>query len=193
MSLSHVIASGYISYWHYFFTDWWTYVGIVLTIGLFWLANTVFYDDFWGPNLFTCFLGVVSIGSIFGIAAYNQSCAQGEWQTNIAYPYISSLPTQHRDVVYLKVQDTSETTGGGGLFTFYVSSHDITHVLVLYKDNGTVQKLDVTAKLAMELSSGELPYITYQQLPQDLGNNVNAGMYNIVIHLPKNYKFDTIK
>lgn len=193
MTLHHVISLGHISYWHILFTTWWTYVGLVLSIISLWIFGIVSDDFRLGPSFISMFAFFIFATSTFAVPGSIKQSRVDTWTHHAAYPYINSLPVQHHDIVYIKVQDTSETTGAGGLFTFSISSHDITHVLVLYRDNGQIKKMDMQAKMSMKLGQNDTPYITFQQLRHNLGNGINAGLYNPTVYLPKNYKFSTIQ
>ena len=45
----------------------------------------------------------------------------------------------------------------------------------------------------MELTENETPFIEFQNLKEDLGHDLNAGIYNPQIFLPESYPFTEIK
>lgn len=189
MTLAHVLASGQIGYWHYFWSSWWTYAAIPIVILLIWLTD-------WLSEMWMIFLECMSILAVIvacvsplAIAGIKQQSAIDNWTNNVAYPYIESLPIQHHPIVYLKVEVTTQVIGN----RYDISSWDATHILAFYRNGDTVQKEDIMADLTMQLSNTSQPYITYRDLPIDLGNGVNSGIYDAIVHLPKDYNFEGVK
>ncbi|MBP1308973.1 hypothetical protein JOD82_001993 [Paenibacillus sp. 1182] len=118
------------------------------------------------------------------------------WKKEIAMPYIHSLPVKKSEVIYIKI-DPELGTDVMNIDPFYnlTNSKEVrrTPVVVSFKEEGEVTTTTDWLTTSMELSDGEKPYIEYQRLDRDLGHDVNAGIYNAKIHLPKSYTFTDIK
>ncbi|ADO59735.1 hypothetical protein [Paenibacillus polymyxa] len=118
------------------------------------------------------------------------------WKKEIAMPYIHSLPVKKSEVIYIKI-DPELGTDVKNSDPFYnlTYSKEVrrTPVVVSFKEGGEVTTTTDWVTTSMELSDGEKPFIEYQRLDSDLGHDVNAGIYNAKIHLPKSYTFTDIK
>ncbi|ALS09900.1 hypothetical protein ABE82_26130 (plasmid) [Paenibacillus peoriae] len=119
-----------------------------------------------------------------------------EWRSTYAKPYIESLPKEKKEIVFIKIDP--ELGAQVSINKFWlsgytkVSSEERTPVTVSFKDNGIKTRTD-WYETHMELTKEEKPFIEFQRLTKNLGNKVNAGLYNVKIYIPESYKFNDIK
>lgn len=120
----------------------------------------------------------------------------GEWLSD-SHDFLEGVPTERYEVLYIKIDpEMSSKTSG----VFFLGVGDIrtkieraTPVTVAYKDKDEVAMKTFWSSTNMQLGEDESPYLTFQDLPEDLGHGIEAGWYNPVIHLPSNYQFTDIK
>jgi hypothetical protein len=115
-----------------------------------------------------------------------------EWRI-VANQYISSLPQEKREVVYIKIDP--ELGNNIRMWSSDASSAEIkrTPITASFKDGDHIVTETQWFETTMELTDEEKPYIEYQRLINNLGYGINAGIYNAKIHLPKSYSFTEIK
>lgn len=123
----------------------------------------------------------------------NRQIAIEKWKEQIVRPYIETLPKIHKEIIYIKITPEKDSFRKNEYFgeSRYTSNSSIerTPLTVAYKDNGIVTSTDFY-EIHAELSDHEKPYIEFQRLIQDLGNNVNSGKYNMKIYIPKSFKLN---
>lgn len=107
-----------------------------------------------------------------------------EFKTEIAYPYIESLPDNRSDIISIeKKENTSKT------FSIF-STSDSEYgelVAVKFKDRKGFTN-NLTGEVKIVNTDEKQPYLTYKRVPKDLGAHVNEGYYNVVIHMSKPQK-----
>lgn len=119
-----------------------------------------------------------------------------EWRSTYAKTYVESLPKEKKEIVFIKINPELGTQVN--INNFWTSGYTIkssverTPVTVSFKDNGIKTRTD-WYETHMELTKEEKPFIEFQRLTKDLGNKVNAGLYNVKIYIPESYKFNDIK
>lgn len=183
-------------------TTWIWVVGLIAVAILFliiaFLADaeqllSVSFALFVASTALILWYGVVMTGSK-EIELYNKDIQN--WKEEVALPYIQSLEKEQKEIVYIKIDPemSSKTNGFMFLGSGYVDSVNTekTPVVVSYKDNGIVTRTD-WVPTRMELTENETPFIEFQNLKEDLGHDLNAGIYNPQIFLPESYTFTEIK
>lgn len=114
-----------------------------------------------------------------------------------SHELIENLPTETYEIVYIKIDpemtDNSEGVFFLGIGAIHTKTNKATPVSIAYKINGEVFIKTFWSDTNMRLGEDERPYLTFQDLPEDLGHGIEAGWYNPVIHLPSNYQFTDIK
>lgn len=115
------------------------------------------------------------------------------WKEEYALPYISSLPIEQREIIYIKIDPEIKTTTSGSLLYINSTHKELTPITVSYKSNGEIYTVTNWVSTKMNLSDDEKPYVEYRYLDQKLGNGVNEGTYDLTIHLPESYTFTDIK
>jgi hypothetical protein len=115
-----------------------------------------------------------------------------EWSV-IANLYVSSLPKEKKEVVYIKIDP--ELGDNVSLWSSNIDSSEIkrTPITASFIDGDQIVTETQWFETTMELTDEEKPYIEYQALTKDLGHGINAGIYNAKIHLPRSYRFGEIK
>ena len=101
---------------------------------------------------------------------------------NYVTPYVESLPIVKSDIT--KIELLGEADG-----EMYDASHEGIRVKVFYLDE-TVKSYEGVARVQMSLDKDETEYVEYQMIEQDLGNGVEMGILNPVIHLKSDHQFD---
>lgn len=115
-----------------------------------------------------------------------------KWREEVAMPYIESLPKEKREIVFIKIDPELARSSYGGRYS-HAQTIELTPLTVSYVDNDTVVTRTEWYQTSMKLTDETNPFIEFQQLEQDLGHDVNKGVYNAVVYLPKSYKFTEIK
>jgi len=178
---------------------------LILSIGIWYFIAQSWrdFDDFKAvfPGIFV--LALVFFCHAFGTANEQTERVQNniaKWKKDYAIPYINTLPTERREVVFVKIEATStqELKDHGG----YLRSQEVnrTPLTVSYKDNGGVVTKTDWYNANMGLIADDKPYIEYVNLPEPLGVRDDgkkaefwAGQYNYMVYLPMNYQFTDIK
>ncbi len=178
-----------------------------------------------------CISSVVSIVlSFIRLDAYDtarrQEVAQAQaqieqWRSEVALPFLKTLPLHKQPLIYLKIDPEIETTVSGdfsfGTGTIESESQLLTPMVMSYKDNGKIVTHTERLPSEMDLAATDQPYVSYRTLPQPLGVvdidqrrkklcyglfcSVNsrttaeyeARNFDYTVHLPSNYTFTEIK
>lgn len=163
---------------------------VVLLLGLFLLSV-------W-DGLLVIVLFAIMVVNVFHNAhldnekrnAYDQSV--DVWKSEQAMPYIESLQKEKREIVFIKIDPEMSSSIRDGRYS-YKQTKQLTPLTVSYvEDDSVVTKTD-WYQTSMKLTNESSPYIEFQNLTEDLGHDVNKGVYNAVVYLPKSYKFTEIK
>lgn len=155
-------------------------------------------DDF-SYILFSCFYGILFLISVTVVFAYmgvvNSERVDAEvddWKRTDVVELFDKLPTSRGEVVYLKLDP--ELAVSDDRLGNVKDTIELTPLVISYKDDdGKVFTITEWVDAKMALSDSEDAYIEYKKLEKNLGNDVNAGVYDIVVYLPKDYKFTEIK
>ncbi|ALS22101.1 hypothetical protein [Paenibacillus naphthalenovorans] len=199
MTIDQVIELGKINYDSSVFSldywIWWVIIILLLIIELsIWLFDSFLDNEevkgkciLLSVIVFMCLLGWN------GLADMNKEEELIEkWKSEVAYPYISKLPEEKREVVYIKIDpELSHKKTGGWLYT-YSTEVQRTPLTISFKGNG-VETYTNWYETHMELSHEQRPYVTFKRLERDLGHNVNKGLYDVKVYLPDSYQFIEIK
>ncbi|MFF2532335.1 hypothetical protein ACFVS2_25835 [Brevibacillus sp. NPDC058079] len=114
------------------------------------------------------------------------------WKKTVVKPYIDSLPKEKKDIVFIKIESQLATESGGNRWYIDSSEVKLTPLTVSFKDED-ITTLTSWYNASMKLTNEEKPYIEYQKVPRYLGHGVDAGYYNVKVHLPETYTFTEIK
>lgn len=171
----------------------------------FWLVATVIILmsilsswDFIIEGVFVTMLAtaVLFVIAIIFFAEDEPNPEYDKW-VNDAHEFIESLPTEEYEIVYIKIDPEMASKTSGSFFlgsgTVHTSIERSTPVSIAYKDGEEILIKTLWADTSMSLSEDETPYVTFKNLSEDLGHKIEAGWYNPVVHLPKNYQFTDIK
>lgn len=188
-----------VNFWSSF--AWWQYIlyiGLFLTLSIIclWIAENFEMLGVW--SLVLVFIGMVVVlpmknayTKYIPIKEKNEQEIE-EYKTQYGTPYINSLPVTKGEIFFIKIDTETKVTGDIILGTGTVRSELLTTMTISYKldGKGITETVEITPDF--DLSNGETPYVTYQELTKDLPH-YPSGKYNYVIHLPENYSFTDIK
>jgi hypothetical protein len=172
-----------------FVFPWWYYVVSVILLLLFIAQN----DESFGITLMIMFWFIGSIAYIELINDEIKDKQINKWKTEVAYPYINSLPIEKKEIVFIKIDPELSHDVKGNSFYTYSTPVQLTPLAISYVDDGGIVTITRWTETRMELTDKEKPYIEFQELKKDLGNGVDKGLYNVKVYLPRNYKFTDIK
>ncbi|MFF2532334.1 hypothetical protein ACFVS2_25830 [Brevibacillus sp. NPDC058079] len=114
-----------------------------------------------------------------------------KWKNEVVAPYIETLPKEKREIVYIKIEsELSSKTNR--LYTYSSPEIKLTPLTVSFKE-GRITTLTNWYDASMELTKEEKAYVEFQKVPKDLGHGMDAGYYNLSVHLPETYTFTEIK
>lgn len=192
MNLQQVIEAGRINVDTSIFSEsiwWWIVIGGLL------LLSMLFYK--WEVDG-TGFIGLAVIVFIL-LCIVNEGNDEEkkqqlieQWKQQYAYPYINSLPTQKKEIVYIKIDPELGYDVQSNEWYTYSVPVKLTPLTISFKGNG-IETYTNWYESHMELTKEQKPYAEYKKLDVDLGNGVNAGMYNTKVYLPESYSFTDIK
>lgn len=167
-----------------------------ILLGLF-VLFLIIRKDFMG--------GIVTLAAMFSMviilfmsinAAFDKRDAylneEKKWKEEVAMPYIESLPKERREIVFIKIDPELGGKSERGRYS-HPQNVELTPLTISYVDNDTVVTRTEWYKTYMKLTDETKPYIEFQRLEQDLGHDVNKGVYNAVVYMPKSYEFTDIK
>lgn len=178
---------------------------ILLIIGLGYFFSQSFrdWDDFKAtfPGLFVLLLVFFCHASSTAMEQQDKIDANiAKWKQEYAIPYINTLPTEKREVVFVKIEaNSSQEIKDNGL---YLRSEEVhrTPLTISYKDQGEIITRTEWYSTNMGLSLDDKPYLEYSILPEPLGVREDgkkaefwAGQYNHKVFMPNNYEFKDIK
>jgi len=188
-----------LQFWASF--TWWQYtlyIGLflVLSILCLWIEeNFDFFGAFGIAILFSVmviFLPIINAVSKHSVASERNNKEITEYKTKYGDPYINNLPMSKAEVFYIKIDAEAEVSGSIIFGTGSINSNLLTTMTVSYKLNGNGITETIKTTPNFDLVKGDTPYITYQELTEDLPY-YQRGKYNFQIHLPENYSFTDIK
>ncbi|AJD93275.1 hypothetical protein JMA_39570 (plasmid) [Jeotgalibacillus malaysiensis] len=167
------------------------YVWILLGISILWVVLSLLTgNEFYLVLFFVCFAfglhGALSIQSTIS----NERFAK--WEEEYVIPYLDSLPLEKREVVFLKIETDLELPRDVYRYSEESLAIKKTPLTVSFKGNGVETYTD-WVETHMELTDEEKPYIEFKRLKKDLGNGIDAGLYNEKVYLPESYTFTDIK
>ncbi|MFF2532333.1 hypothetical protein ACFVS2_25825 [Brevibacillus sp. NPDC058079] len=116
-----------------------------------------------------------------------------KWKNEIANPYIESLTSEKKEIVFIKIEAELGARASSYRYTSKTESVERTPVTVSFKDGNNVVTRTEWYETTMELADDEVPYLEYKNLTVNLGHGIIPGIYNAKIHLPKSYRFTEIK
>lgn len=190
---THFFAS--FSWWQYIL-----YIGLFIVLMIIGLAlSDSFTFDWLGAWIIALTLMIMVMFLPVTNSAYKHAKTDeknqqeiSEYKQKYGNPYIHELPVTKAETFFMKIDAEAEVTGNMILGTGAIKSELLTTMTVSYKLNG--QGITETIKIVpdFDLVSGTKPYVTYQELTQDLPH-YERGKYNFKIHLPENYSFTDIK
>lgn len=107
------------------------------------------------------------------------------WQDLEAKNYIKSLETKTKEISYFKISTEqppqSEFWYGNKSF---INKDILLFSTITYDKDTTVSGWFLINE---DLKPNETPYVEYVELEKDLGNLIDKGFYNGVVHLPSDY------
>jgi hypothetical protein len=116
-----------------------------------------------------------------------------KWKQEVAMSFIQSLPTEKHEVVFIKIEPQLSHNVQSSLLRYtYSVPVKLTPLTISFKGNGIETYTD-WYEAHMELTKEQQPYVTYKKLDRDLGNGIQAGMFDVKVYLPESYKFTDIK
>lgn len=188
---------------NWFDMHWITWIIFVLIVLVFILFLLLAIDDIkdGSLDLGSWVAGIlVSSGIAFVVLFLGSSLEDNpeyaKWESE-AHKYVKDLPQEKHEVFYIKLDPETTSDVKGTFFLFAGSIHTeiekSTPVTIAYKDGEEVRYDTLWTKTNMKLSEDDKPYITFQNLPEDVGHGIDKGWYNPVIHLPRDYEFTDIK
>jgi hypothetical protein len=196
MDINQVIELGQqaanIDYKIFVFPWWWYLVSVILLLLL--IAQIALMDE--ESFIFSIIFMLWFLGSMAYVAFINAEIETkqiNKWKTEVAYPYINSLPIEKKEIVFIKIDPELSHDTKGSLFYTYSTPIQLTPLVISYIDDGGVVTITRWTETKMELTDKEKPYIEFQELKKDLGNGVDKGLYNVKVYLPRSYKFTDIK
>lgn len=200
MTIEQVIELGNIDYDTSIFAMrywiWWTIITILVIIEIVLLYISFQEEELVeGTGLFFFApLGLLGLLLLVNLASdiNKENELIEQWKKEIALPYISTLPIEKSEVVYIKIDPELSHKVSGGLFYTYSTEIQRTPLTVSFKGNG-VETITNWYETHMELTDSQTPQIEYKRLTNDLGNDMNAGLYDVKVYLPNSYMFTDIK
>ncbi|MBM7598247.1 hypothetical protein JOC34_000604 [Virgibacillus halotolerans] len=205
MSLDELITQGQdidSNLYHWFGNmAWYGWIMFVVCVILSILMVTVFFFDMSIETLLGSLAGLVLMAIIMFIIAFLGTKVETnpeytKWEED-ALNYIENLPQEKYEVVYIKLDPESTTDVRGTFFLFSGSIHSkiekSTPVTIAYKVDDEIRYETFWTKTNMKLSKDDKPYVTFKNLPKNLGHGIDKGWYNPTVHLPSDYEFIDIK
>jgi hypothetical protein len=206
VDINQVIQAGHIGFFHnYGFIPW--YLGVIpvllIILGIILYNVLPTHKEYsWmdggyvdtSPFIVRFLSWAGGIGLLLYFVVGNVAGAEAsvdQWKNDVAYPYIHSLPDEKAEIVYVKIDPEIKTEIRGRLYIYSTSSM-LTPLTISFKANG-VETYTNWFDTSMSLTDHDRPYITFKRLRYNLGNGVEAGMYQPMIYLPETYKFTDIK
>lgn len=145
------------------------------------ISDVKFFLMFFVGITLLCYLGTLKVNTTDKVTP---------WRNHIAKTYIESLPIEKKEIVAIKIdtQYKAKKTSNTYWATKYTrkSTMKKTPLLIAYNDNGVVTAKNVY-EIHVELSDKEKPYIEFQRLNKNLGHQVDKGLYNVKVYIPKSY------
>jgi hypothetical protein len=118
------------------------------------------------------------------LAANNSNYSQdimNEWVKGSVEPYMEGL-----EVKQLPVEEVDRASSYG-ISTDYigkVEKGELINVAIRYtKEEQFAYEFTTRALIQYDLKAGQTPYITYKEIPSNLGHGLEKGKYNVTIHL----------
>ena len=188
--------------------EWFGFDGAAFLIGAYILLIIILFvmilakaREGYGKIIFG-FILLFTLQAVFAKAEAQEKIGENirKWRQEYAIPYINSLPTEKRNVVFIKIEAsaTQEIKDNG----LYLRSEEVrrTPLTVSYKDKGEIITRTDWYGTNMGLSLDEKPYLEFVILPEPVGVTEDgkkaefwAGEYNHQVFMPNNYQFTEIK
>jgi hypothetical protein len=130
------------------------------------------------------------IGSNRSEKIYEQNVEQ--WKQKAVNTYISSLPKEKKEIVFIKIESELTSMVAGNIWYTDSSEEKKTPLTVSFKED-KITTLTNWFDASMEITDKSDAYVEYQRVPINLGHGLEAGYYNLSVHLPNTYKFVEIK
>ncbi|WPS85616.1 hypothetical protein SMD22_00725 (plasmid) [Brevibacillus halotolerans] len=115
------------------------------------------------------------------------------WKREFVTPYIDSLPKEKKEIVFIKIESELSSDTVSNRWYTYMSEVKRTPLTVSFKENNSITTLTDWYDASMELTNEKEAFVEYQKVPVNLGHGMDAGYYNLNVHLPDSYKFIEIK
>lgn len=175
----------------------WAYIACIIAVGLALLALRILMSDDAPLAILAMLLALIClIGGMtdFFIIGDSQNKEVDKWKTKVVTPFVESLPVEKREVVYIKMESKQTSQNEKIDKITYTSPSNTTLVTISYKElNKEIKSITSEVNLVLDLEDKDKPYVKYRQVKKDLGHGMDAGIYNMEVHLPENYKFTEIK
>lgn len=107
------------------------------------------------------------------------------WQDLDAKNYIKGLEKKTKEISYFKISKEQPPQS-----EFWYGSKSFIHndilmfATITYNEDETISGWFLINE---DLKPNEKPYIEYVELEKDLGNLIDKGFYNVIVHLPSDY------
>ena len=136
---------------------------------------------------------IIFIGSFLNVTEFDED----KWKNQYVIPFYNSIPTEKHEIVFVKIDPEIKTSIYGGSFLgagmVTTSTEKLTPLIVSYKDDGAVNTYTSWIDSKMTLTKETNPYIEFKRVPKDIDNEYKAGIYEVKVFLPEDYKFTDIK
>lgn len=143
------------------------------------------------PLGFILFLGCVM--HVTYVNSEKVDVAVTEWKNTHVVELFEQLPVEKSEVVYIKIDTAISNELRGGRYWIETDTKKLTPLVVSFKSDEGIETVTDWFSTKMVLTDEDRPYIEYKRLVKDLGNDVNAGVYDAVVYLPEDYTFTDIK
>lgn len=163
----------------------WVWFGLELPCAIFFIyifIQTV-HSPSWQLDILTVFFAFSTIGGLVTFAdEWDQDIENHieQWKEKIAIPFINSLPIEKHEVLSIHILNEP--------IFFQPTQNEPISITVSFKKDNSIQTITNEAIFISDLNESETPYIEYQKLNKDLGNEIYSGFYNLKLHLPKQYQ-----
>lgn len=194
-----VIEAGKFSEFEYMWSDyhWLFYLSIVLAVLV--VVGSVYSIVVGAPENLILLLpfGLLIFGANVGYMSvvYSDKLASDveNWKKTHVSDLFEQLPVEKSEVVYIKIDPEISNEFRGERYWISPDTKKLTPLVVSFKSEDGIETVTDWFSTKMVLTDEERPYIEYKRLVKDLGNDVNAGVYDAVVYLPEDYTFTDIK
>lgn len=175
----------------------WIVIAIISIVVLFKVFDSIGWGEYFEAAAITIFYLIVSFIVIALAFTKEESNPEYDQWMSDSYKFIESLSVESYEIVYIKI-DPEMTSKSSGVFflgsgSIYTQIEKATPVSIAYKVEDEVLIKTFWANTNMILSEDDKPYVSFQNLTKDLGHGIEAGWYNPIVHLPRNFEFNDIK